>query len=212
MARRQLRVLRDTGHAPGINARTLMQVRLEAARAVYRHCQPVSGIREATYADIAGTMLHLLGLPADPALVAQLLDVEQKYEVTVLRPNPVLVGILERARKASRQVICISDMYLPGETLRRLVERRVPNGLIDRVYSSADFGFGKASGLLYRAVLDDLGVAPEVVAHCGDNELADVHQAQTAGIRAIHTPRQPAWQGLTRMWRTAFHALHGIAA
>lgn len=211
MARHQLRVLCDTGHDLDISARALMQVRLEAARAVYRHCQPVSGVREATYADIAGTMLHLLGLPADPALVAQLLDVEQKYEATVLRPNPMLIGILERAHKAGRRVVCISDMYLSGETLRRLVERRVPDGLIDRVYSSADFGFGKASGLLYRAVLDDLGAEPEIVAHCGDNKLADVHQAQMAGIRAIHTPRQPVWQGLTRIWRTAFHTLHGIA-
>lgn len=216
MARHQLRVLRDAGHDPGISARALMQVRLEAARAAYRHCRPVRGVREATYADIAGTMLHLLGLPTDaarvPAIIGRLLETELDYEITVLRPNPVLVGILGRARKAGRRVVCISDMYLPAQTLRRLVERHVPGDLTDRVYSSADFGFSKASGLLYRAVLDDLGVAPEAVAHCGDNEQADVRQARAAGIRAVHVPRQRTWLGITGLWKAAFHGLHGIAA
>ncbi|HWK33535.1 MAG TPA: hypothetical protein VNR51_07630 [Hyphomicrobium sp.] len=216
MARRQLRVLRDAGHDTGLDARALMQVRLEAAGAAYRHCPPVRGVREATYTDIAGTMLHLLGLPADPAavpgIIARLLEAELDYEITVLRPNPLLTGILERARKAGRRVICISDMYLPAETLRRLVDRHVPTGLVERVYSSADFGFSKASGLLYGPVLDDLGAAPEAVAHCGDNEHADVRQARAAGIRAVHVPRRRPWLGLTGLWKTTFHGLHGIAA
>lgn len=210
MARRQRRALRAAGHALDLDAPALMHGRLEAARAAYLHCRPVCGVREAAYADIAATLLYLLGIEAAPATVERLLEVELEYEAAVLRPNPVLVRILERARAAGRRVVCISDMYLPGARLRCLVDRHVRPGLIDRVYSSADFGYGKSSGLLYRAVLADLGVAAGAVAHCGDNFHADVRQAQAAGIRAVHVPRHGAWRSMTGLWATAFRRLYGI--
>lgn len=210
MAKWQLRVLRESGHRVDIDARALMHVRLEAAHAVYRHCRPVCGVREATYADIAATMLYLLGIEAAPRTIDRLLEVELAYEAMVLRLNPVLLRILERARAAGRQVIAISDMYLPGAQLQRLIERHIRPGLVDRVYSSADFGYGKSSVLLYKAVLSDLGLPAEALAHCGDNDHSDVRQARAAGIRAVHVPRHRVWRRLTDLWATAFQRLHGI--
>ena len=202
IAARQLAALRSAGHELAATARDVLNLRLQSARNAKRDTPPVLGDREARYDQIAGAMLDALGLNRD--LLPLLLDCELEYEAANLYPNHLLIEILKGARHAGKRVICLSDMYLSNRDIGELLRRKADGCTPDAIYVSADFGYGKASGHLYREVTKQENAEPEEIVHCGDHRRADVEMARSQGFGAIHAPRPLSWRGLALLRRLAF--------
>lgn len=172
----------------------LYLLRRDAARTVYATKTPLDGGREATWREIFELVFEALVLPAEDPLLQLCAEIELDYERARLKLNVSLIELLEAARKAGKTVVCLSDMYLPSAQIRCLIDKVAQRDLSLTVYSSADFGSGKASGALFRRLANDYGVEYSQIAHCGDNWHADVHVPRSLGIRAQFLPRPFSWR------------------
>lgn len=115
-------------------------------------------------------------------------DVELDVEREQLFPIAKNLEYLAQERRDGRTIVYISDMYLPDSFIEKLLRE---NGIWregDKLYVSASHGAGKASGKLFRIVLDDLGIAPKDFRFFGNNPNADVKGARKAGVTPHFLP------------------------
>ena len=180
----------------------LFQLRLESARLAYRHTRKVKNCREATYSEILSSVLRGCSVPESYSRQLQYSEIE--YEKKSLKPNRLLVKMLEQVRTSEKRVIAISDMYFSSEIIKTLIDHHLPSGLIQKVYSSSDFGYGKSSGFLYESVRKAEKIKNyDQWTHGGDNYYADVLKAKELGINAFYLPRSIAWRAVSKTRRTA---------
>lgn len=99
----------------------------------------------------------------------------------------LLVPIRERFQRAlggPTPAVILSDTYLSGRVLRRLLRNlSSPSWLAPRVYSSADLKLTKSTGGLFRFVLERSGLRPDEVVHRGDHPVSDLEMPHRLGIR-----------------------------
>ncbi len=135
---------------------------------------------EYQFSDMAVEWLRLLGI--NKFGTDRLVNIEVAIEKDATQPDPTICALI---RAWPGRKIAISDFYLPAEKLREILEH---NGIVklDAIYSSCDALQTKRQGNLYPSVLAKEGVAPRSVLHLGDNRLADVDQAKSHGITALH--------------------------
>lgn len=129
--------------------------------------------------------IHSLLLELNPDWnleVEQLAELEMRVEESVLYPLPGAKDMIQAARKVCKQVIFISDMYLPQEFCERML--RI-NGFTDydSLFLSSSVGVLKHSGKLFEHVLDKLQIVPEKILHVGDNAHSDGEQPKRLGLR-----------------------------
>lgn len=99
--------------------------------------------------------------------------------------NPVLLTLCRRLREQGKRIAAVSDMYIGGAAVTRLLEANGFGGLVDRVFVSGDVGLQKRSGRLFGHVLDELGIGPQDTVHMGDDPVADWRRPRALGV--------PAW-------------------
>ena len=131
------------------------------------------GCAEATFDEIYAEM------PKWKSMQAKELASEEKCLVF----NPEIVDIYNAAKGAGKKVVVTSDMYLPGPFLQDVLRNNGIDGW-DGFYLSNTCQAQKRNGTLYDVMLADLGVAASHVLHIGDNNHADVAQANQKGIVA----------------------------
>lgn len=122
----------------------------------------------------------LLGLVLRNA--ADVMRLEVRVELALLRPVPENISALTEAQAAGKACCVTSDMYLPDGVVRRIVRRHV--GDIP-VHVSSTHGATKASGELFRVVSESHGVALERIRHHGDNSWSDFRMPLSLGMSAI---------------------------
>ncbi len=92
--------------------------------------------------------------------------------------------LIERARKNSKQVLYITDMYLPSAVIQELLEK---NGLWakgDRLFVSHVERAAKHGGL-FQKICQRLQIEPQQIRHYGDNPLSDVKVPRELGVNAF---------------------------
>ncbi|MFT3952971.1 MAG: HAD family hydrolase [Piscinibacter sp.] len=171
-----------------IPADRLVDLRLKAQRLAFRALNVGGTPGEIRLADLIARQHAILGLPE--AFVAERLAIEIEVEKASLRPNRALASLFWRQKQAGRRIIAVSDTTLPTQELTALIHHLHGDGLIDRVYSSADLGATKRRGEIFAHVAEREGVAPAAMLHVGDDEAADVTAAIARGFHAIHLPRE----------------------
>jgi len=176
----------------------LFDLRVVVSKLAYRHVAKVEHCREANHADIINSVLRGSGLPE--TLFNAFQTAELEYEIQALEPNDDLIAILRRCQESGIRVIAISDMYLSAKDIEALINAHVPEGLIQHVYSSAEFGYGKSSGKLYEAVRHEENIEDfSGWVHCGDNFHSDVFMGRALGLDAVYLPRSLAWRGIAKV-------------
>ena len=113
---------------------------------------------------------------------------EMDLECQVLQPNPEIKEIFEYAKEQKKQIIVISDMYLPENFLSGVLKKKGYIG-IKKIYVSGKYGKCKDSGNLYKKVLSELCLDSREVLHIGDNKFADKIIAEKEGISAVLYPK-----------------------
>ena len=137
------------------------------------------GRKELTLADIYDN------LPHEQFGAAVLSELEQALEHQVLRVNPEVLQLFQRAQQHGKTLVLTSDMYLPQSFFETLCSRHALE--FDHLFVSSDCNCTKRDdGELFNLVKLRLGLAGEHILHIGDNPLGDVKRAREKGLRTLH--------------------------
>jgi predicted HAD superfamily hydrolase len=154
----------------------LAQARVEAEKRARIHANREDITIHAVYAHFHE--LKSWGLDPEQAKTLEL-----ELELAAVRPILAIRKRIEQARADGGRVIFISDMYLPQETIRAMLERHGLAQPEDRLYVSGQIGVCKGSGRLFDHVLAQEGIAPGEMLHSGDNLYSDISVPAAKGIR-----------------------------
>lgn len=135
---------------------------------------------EVTLGQIWSVLVQSMGWPD----AAKLLDCELAAEEEAILPILEMREKVKAARQLGR-VVFASDMYLPAEFIRNLLCRHGFAEEGDGFYVSGEIGKTKASGNLFRHLLQKEGVSAGDITHTGDNAVADFEVPSKLGIRAV---------------------------
>jgi FMN phosphatase YigB (HAD superfamily) len=125
-----------------------------------------------------GSRLYL-----DDAQRAAVLESEYELEAELIRPVPGAADRISAARAARKQIVFISDMYLPACFIRtQLSDHRLwEEG--DALHVSCETGKWKTSGELFRAMLEHHHTPASAAVHSGNDYRADIEAPRRLGIR-----------------------------
>ncbi|MDE6223988.1 MAG: HAD-IA family hydrolase, partial [Alphaproteobacteria bacterium] len=115
-------------------------------------------------------------------------DKEEELEINTIQPNPEIKKLYDFAIKHNKKVIITSDMYLPKETILKILHKNGYNNFY-KLYLSSDIKKTKHSGNLFKYIIDELKVKPSQILHIGDNEIADIQNAKKLGIKTLLIPK-----------------------
>lgn len=98
--------------------------------------------------------------------------------------NPLCTKLFQQCIDAGKNVVLISDMYLPSEVIADMLKKC---GIIGykKLYVSCENYARKRDGTLFHKVLNELRIRPRQLIHVGDNIKSDVIRPMTMGIRAV---------------------------
>lgn len=95
--------------------------------------------------------------------------------------------LYELARYLGKQIVFTSDMYLPKETVEKILKK---NGYSEgKLFLSSEYKKTKATKDLFTEVINSLKVLPSQILHIGDNYVTDVENAKELGFEAYHLPK-----------------------
>lgn len=135
---------------------------------------------EVSLLQICKAVEELYGIDADLAYTEEL---EAEREVCVA--NQLFLEIMHDDAIKGKHIIAVSDMYLPSEFIRELLNR-CGFYTIDEIYVSNARGCSKAEGGLW-CILRDMFAKSKVV-HFGDNCYSDMKMCGKAGINYFGVP------------------------
>jgi FMN phosphatase YigB (HAD superfamily) len=136
--------------------------------------------REVTLEEIYAEMAFSNGLEDQ---VAELVAAEVRAENETIFSIPAAKGILAAARKRFGKVIFISDMYLSHDFIEDRLRTLGLKEDEDELYVSSTYGYWKGDGRLYKRVLQDKGLEPESLLHCGNSHAVDIVAAGRIGLK-----------------------------
>lgn len=107
--------------------------------------------------------------------------IEIEEEFNLCMPNPDILELYNNASNTNAEIIAISDMYLSGNIIKKLLWK---NGFtrIKKVFVSCDIRKTKGDGSLYRYVSETTNVRLEDMMHIGDNEISDIERAKDNNV------------------------------
>lgn len=108
---------------------------------------------------------------------------EIEAEMLICTENPYFKQIVQRLQKADKRIIAVSDMYLPLETIEKLLRKCGYIGF-EKIFISNEYHLSKARGDLYDVVKEYIQSA--TVLHIGDNIASDFAMAKKRGFDAKH--------------------------
>lgn len=109
---------------------------------------------------------------------------EIELELAQSFADPFCALLLEAVQRLGKQVVFISDMYLPYAIIQRLIDNACE--LNDyRLFVSCDFGQTKYTGQLFVSVLSELAINVKELVHIGDHATSDLRSPQIMGINSF---------------------------
>lgn len=122
--------------------------------------------------------------------VNELKKEELLIEQQCLVCNPLAKQLFDASVAAGKQVLLITDMYLPKKVVEDLLCRCGYKGWSD-IYISGEIGKQKATGGMYGYLIEKYGLDAAKWLHIGDNPHSDVNVPRTFGITAgfLRNPR-----------------------
>ncbi len=113
----------------------------------------------------------------------ELIEAEMSVEAEQLIANPEVREVINRKREEGFAICFISDMYMPGAFLKRVLEREGCIRKDEEVYVSCEWNARKSNGALYRKLREVL--KPVKWMHFGDHPVSDVKMARKNGVKGI---------------------------
>lgn len=108
---------------------------------------------------------------------------EIKKEIELCYANPKAIQLYNTLRKRGKEIIIVSDMYLPREVICIILKNSGYDIDDVPIYVSSEYGKTKRTGNLYKVVLKDH--QGQRIVHIGDNVISDYLIPKLLGIEAI---------------------------
>lgn len=144
---------------------------------------------DITFDDIYIQLSKLLNLDEKTTKLIKSIefDVESKY----LTPRKSVQKIYKEALKKGKEIIFVSDMYLPEYFIIELLNN---NGFkhYKKLYLSSKEKLAKGTGRLFQKICSDFeqeNVLPNQILHIGDNEHADIDVAKRYNLEVFYVPK-----------------------
>lgn len=112
---------------------------------------------------------------------------EIELELAASVPNPYIKALYDRLMRAGKQVIFVTDMYLPRSVLEQLLAQAGYKGY-SKLFISNEEKVNKGNGDLQALVKAQF--AGQTIVHIGDNRASDYEKTLASGIDAIYNPDQ----------------------
>lgn len=140
--------------------------------------------REYEYKQMTELLRKKLGIELGSAeFFSMCVDFELQVEKSVCYVPEEIKSLVSRIQQ-KKQVVCISDFYLPANVLMEILNSKGVQ--INRIYVSSEYLLQKKTGRLYSAVLEELKIPASRIVMLGDNKVSDVDNAIKVGLRAIY--------------------------
>lgn len=158
------------------------------AEELARYHNRSKGIEEITIRDIYDALAMAGGLIEEQ--IEQLISLECETELKNVLPISKNIGLLKEKLAVGERVILISDMYLPENVIRGMLES-VDNIFRDvTIYVSSELMARKTSGNIYRKIKEIENIKYWQWIHYGDDMQQDIERAESLGITGIYLKRQ----------------------
>jgi len=144
---------------------------------------------DCTLAEIYQTYSRLFSCPESE--IKKLTKLEMDIERTLLYPRRAIQCIYHEIKRAGKEIILTSDMYLPSAFIIEVLEKNGYTGFA-KLYLSEQEQINKNSGKLYGRVISDYnlrGIAASQILHIGDNYQTDIKNAESAGLKTAYVKR-----------------------
>ena len=127
----------------------------------------------------------------------QLIEAEKSIEAEHLIANPAIKDVIKEKRKQGYTICFISDMYMPSDFLKKVLEKENCINADEQVYVSCEWNARKSNGVLYKKLKEQL--KPQEWEHFGDHPVSDYKMAKRHGIKAtkVNTDFTTAEKGAT---------------
>ena len=125
-----------------------------------------------------------LELPVENENIRIIQQWEQHYEYTLCQWNPYMKPLYEYCCRKEKQIIIITDMYLPKTCIKSILDKLHIH--YDALFISSEEQKRKSKGTLFRYVLDTLRMHRSDILHIGDNWRSDYVVPKLLGIDAVH--------------------------
>lgn len=140
---------------------------------------------ETTLTQIWVKVFQHLHLENTDSLVRIALSIEVGLEKRFLTPRLKYVSLVQDLSKKNVPLLLCTEMYLDKSLILDILSEKGLRPLFQDIYVSSELGLMKGSGRIYRKILEDKMLAPEKLAHVGDNPNADFHPVRGEGSVAI---------------------------
>lgn len=137
---------------------------------------------EITLEDIWECLSEQTGLDAQKGM-----QIEIETEISFCYANPFMQKVYRQLVELGKDIIIVSDMYLPSTVLQQLLQENGYHGY-KKLYVSCEYLKSKAEGSLYALVQDELQLHGKKVVHVGDNKVSDVKNAAAQGFDTCYYP------------------------
>lgn len=115
----------------------------------------------------------------------KLKKLEVQIEIENCYPIPENVSKVMQLLEAGHKVILISDMYLPKDVVKKMLECAEPQLSSLTLYISSEIKTRKSDGRLFDFVCSDQNIRPSSLIHTGDNFIGDHVVALKKGIKSV---------------------------
>ena len=140
---------------------------------------------DVTLSEIYDVLSEEMGV--DRFVADKLLEAESELEIKLATARKSGKMLLEEAISSGKKTVLTSDMYLPSDTIRKMLKKSGIDTDLE-IFVSADVGLRKITGNLYSYVSDKIGVEPSSIIHIGDNLQSDIGDAEKVGFKTIYFP------------------------
>lgn len=139
------------------------------------------------------------------------LNIDISIEIGCQYGNLEIIRMLRKEKAKGKKIFLVSDFYLPGSAYDDFLINIQCQDLFDKVYISESCNHTKASGSLYRYILEKNHIEASEVVMIGDSKHADVKMARAQGLDAIwYFPlRHKLWTNYSRITKRDF-AMHAL--
>ena len=118
--------------------------------------------------------------------IARMKELEQQTEIEQCIPYPEHIDVLKQHLANGEKVLLISDMYLPKETIIKMLEKADPILTTVPLYLSSEYGVQKTIKKLFLEAYKDMDYIYGEWIHYGDSPVADCKKPSELGIATIN--------------------------
>lgn len=154
------------------------RIRAEYDARILKHFQ-----KEVTIDEIYRQMNLQLKLPQ--VVIDSAIGIEMQVEETFLVPVRKTLELVAQVKQLQKDVIFISDMYLPDEFIYKILSKYKVIQNKRSLYVSSTTGLLKSTGELFRYVAREQNIKLKELCHIGDNIESDYRIPRKLGIRSV---------------------------